>query len=1047
MTSAALQADPTTVLGFVRATRTEHDRTLAQLSRLLGLADASKSDEEAVRNLLSSDRATPDKQLIAAALLHLLSVSPASFEEMPTRAWAFEFLFRELGDLKRFVGLTNKMQTFEQEEVLREMVPRARADVEAALEQLHSLDTLPAAKQAFQRAVGHPPNEFVLKPFAPGFPRTRVSEVFDMVSGICDADPPTFVAAHGRALETIDALSAQATAQGGLAEETYGSMAQRLRSLADKAFFDSDVARPGELAVKAGEKKYPLHRAGEDLEVQLRVENTGLGQALNVRLEIGASAGLDVRVPSVPLGTLQSGAVGAIVDATVSEAGDAALLEGKVTWRNSDDSPGSSSFELTVEAQRPDVPWDELALEAPYDLEPVTEARELVGRREVLSELSAAARGKRMGNTYVTGQKRVGKTSIVKTLASTLEDEPDLQVVYLEGGDYVDPEPSATIAALGEALCEAIAASDPRLNDLTVPTFDRSLTPFGKFLGEARTRIPKLRLLLLLDEFDELPVTLYRPGDVGNALFLTLRAIGGRPYVGIVLVGGEKMEPVVAAQGEALNKFNPQRIDYFDRERHWDDFRELVRAPVRDWGLEVSEEAIVALHGLSAGHPYFTKLVCGTLFKQAVARRDAHLTLSEVERAEASALAQVAPNAFQHFWRDGILESGEKVEEISIRRAQVLLALGEALLHGRPTKQAICEAAAAFALDEQTVLGELRMFVQRGVLVDEGTVMRCKVRLFERWLREYGLRQIRTAFSDIEAVAAFKRREQELQVKPEEITEVLARWGAYRHVHKSVDDVRQWLSQFGDLEAQRAVFPILQGLTFYDGRLLRAKMREAHEVVRRDIRHRVEPRRKRADILVTYLDGPAKSGARCAHLYADENNILAANVVEPSKVQQALTERRDVQALAVFDDFIGTGESAATGLRELAAKAGGLLRRDDFKIVLVAVTGFVEGKAQVEEAGEDLELPLVVHLCDPLDERDRVFSATSRFFPDEASRQAAHALVHATGQRLVKRDPLGHRGGQAAVVFDEGCPNNSLPVLWALARGWTPLFPRWTTRN
>jgi len=55
-------------------------------------------------------------------------------------------------------------------------------------------------------------------------------------------------------------------------------------------------------------------------------------------------------------------------------------------------------------------------------MEPVETAAELAGRKEILDFLLAQASSKSLGSSYISGQKRVGKTSIVKTLKTRLQN-------------------------------------------------------------------------------------------------------------------------------------------------------------------------------------------------------------------------------------------------------------------------------------------------------------------------------------------------------------------------------------------------------------------------------------------------------------------------------------------------------------------------------------------------------------------------------------------------------------------------------------------------
>src|SRR5690606_4940963 len=148
-----------------------------------------------------------------------------------------------------------------------------------------------------------------------------------------------------------------------------------------------------------------------------------------------------------------------------------------------------------------------------------------------------------------------------------------------------------------------------------------------------------------------------------DALFLTIRSISAKAQFGFILVGGEKMESILSCQGDALNKFQAVRVDYFDRNNQWMDYQELVRRPVLQH-IDFTEEAIHELYEQTAGNPYFTVLLCRELYKVMVARRDNHVSGDEVREVVQNALSELRSNSFQHFWEDGIFESGANAERV-----------------------------------------------------------------------------------------------------------------------------------------------------------------------------------------------------------------------------------------------------------------------------------------------------------------------------------------------------------------------------------------------
>ena len=156
------------------------------------------------------------------------------------------------------------------------------------------------------------------------------------------------------------------------------------------------------------------------------------------------------------------------------------------TWSNFDGSSAHESGMFELIGQQANIDWDHLATEEPYKLEPITSEQELVGRTEILSQLVAKARGARVGSACVWGQKRVGKTSIAKTLKTRLSSEPDSHsiVLFVEAGEYVHPEANRTIEQLGTKICRQIANSDLRFQGVQKPSFDGALSPLSDYCDD-----------------------------------------------------------------------------------------------------------------------------------------------------------------------------------------------------------------------------------------------------------------------------------------------------------------------------------------------------------------------------------------------------------------------------------------------------------------------------------------------------------------------------------------------------------------------------------
>lgn len=1001
--------------------------------------------------LFSQSLDRQSRRFTAVCLLRLLARNE-SCEAFRTLRFKALSLFDDLlsEDIYQYLKLERNAQSYQKESKLRHAVQEIENDLAALIQSFHRIENTPSFHHSFMQKLNGRLAKAIIKPFLPKTfdAGVRFSEVFDAVNRYTQETGTWKIDTFETAKEILKRFIGDTEGHGTKYARLYlADVAVRLLHLLQQDFQQSPFSRPATLSLARSEKKYPFHSVGRSFEISLIADNLGPGVAFDTTLRLtDCSENLGVDKPDIFLGSISVGTTIAQVPCTVRMAESMALLSAELTWTNADRTTGTCKVDLELDAQRSDVDWDSLRRQEPYSLEPVTSAPELVGRADILDDLLAKVGGRTVGSCIIYGQKRVGKTSVAKTLGNHLRLSATSQyiVVYLEGGDYVDPDASRTLQRLGAKLCARVRDGDPRLRGLFIPDFSGALSPLTDFLESVAQIAPQLKVLFILDEVDELPSDLYRVSAAGNAFFLTIRAISGKENFGFVLVGGEKMEFILNSQGDALNKFHPIKIDYLDKETHWPDFQDLVRRPLRDWTMEVSNGALEALYEQSAGNPYFTKLICRDLFTLVRDRRDSHITRSEVLDATRMALLRTEINSFIHFWKDGLIDSGDRFEEITVTRKKVLLALGESLrAHGCASVAMILEEAKNVGIAGATVERELRDFVRRQILVEDGETYRCKVPFFQRWLTDKGISQIITTFADVDALLERKRQEEQLYVRPEEIVRLTAGWGAYKGSKITEDRVRAWLNQFGGYANQRLMFRLLETLRFYRTDNVRERMREAFGIVQRGlVRKFEEGRRKRADILVSYLDSIGKSGAYYAKVFADENSIYADNVVEQTRIEKAIGDNEELQGLVFVDDFIGTGETATSCLTNLVREHGKELARRNIRVFFVAICGFQVALSRVERAHSGGPLDLRLHVCDLLDESARCFGERSIAFADAAERERAKDLAFQIGLRLVKTAPLGYGDSEALVVFENSCPNNTLPVLWAEAKDWLPLFKR-----
>jgi len=732
-----------------------------------------------------------------------------------------------------------KFPTYEKENKLKDIVLNLEAEFKDLIDSLNDINLIKIFRKDFTRKLNNQISKAIIWPFSPRqlVENVRLTEIFRSIEQYLEEPGVKKVQIFAETKKIMTDYLDSAQNYGTQYSRNYlGGFAGKILELLEKDFQNNPLSKPAELDIDKSEKKYPFLIKNTKFDLNLVVRNHGAGQAFDVSFKLtGISDNIRLDSSERYLGHLELISITVPIPCEVTSSEKQAVLLGELVWKNFDKSESKKDFLLEFESQSSNIDWDSLAIEEPYCLEPAITEDELVGRTEQLNKLIARSKAKSIGSSYIFGQKRVGKTSIARTLQArlTMLFPSNYLVIYLEGGDYVHQDPAITIENLGIKIFEQIKQSNSRFYELEIPLFNGALAPLSSFLESVIRIVPEYKILFILDEFDELPIEVYKTGPIGDTFFLSLRAISAKTNFGFLLVGGEKMEFIINTQGDKLNKFEALRIDYFENPQS--DFKDLVRKPVAEWNIEISERAIYELYQQTGGNPYFTKQICGELFKLIVNRRDGHITLNEVEEATKITISKLANNSFLHFWKDGIFETGERAEEISMNRRKLFLALAE--ISRRDTKinkEKVIEQAIKYGLDESLVKSELRDFERRQIIVSEDdTFYKYKVPLFGKWLQEKGINEIITTFTDLDAFLLRKKQEEEAYVRSEEIVKLTGDWRDCSYLSRPIteDKVRAWLKQFPENTEQRLMFQILQHLKFYNGDNLRNKMKEAHGII------------------------------------------------------------------------------------------------------------------------------------------------------------------------------------------------------------------------
>jgi len=1020
--------------------------------------------DDASQELFSVELPVDIQSFTAVWLLRALveSRTALAFDNTePQATTLFDRVFEKR--LYKRIGLEPKQQGFQKIQALIEFAQGILQYANDLTGQLPDLRSVPEHRDNCLRHFNRKNGTSQLSSL---FPRTltranntRLKELFEAVeeyTEVVEEDPLVALDKVNRLCERYESDAIDYGSRDAVF--IYGAIARNLKSAVNKHFKKLEAETPSTIEIAAIDKKYPLEQPDTMFTFHVKLTNKGSRPVRDITLdEIITDPQIQLDTRPTHWGTVypRSSEIFGI-DATVLTKCTSANILISLTWANIGGPRISNEMETVLTAQRADVDWDDKASVEPYSLEAVTDEQDLVGRKRELNTLQRLTRQQSIGSAFIFGQKRVGKTSIANAVSKILSSDPNQNwiVIYKGAGDYVATNAETTMKRLGYVLAEDLRKRVLGLSTFQVHDFEDGLAPLSTVVDEALDKTDA-KLLFILDEFDEIPSDLLGRTNMATSFFLPIRQISIKPRCAFFLIGGENMREIMTNQGDRLNKFKPLRVDYFTR-ADWGDFTDLIRRPVDEW-MSISQNALEVLFEWSAGNPYFAKFLAAQVSTAMMDKRQCDV--SEVDMADAveSAAVSIGVNYFAHFWQDGIEVSAKDQDKIQLDRRLILVALAKLFrTHSIVTEASVKDELMATSgpkLGESSFYAILNDFVNRDVLVrQDGGEISPKVPLFKKWLTDRGVSELLPNIREADYLMKALHDEERSRVTDSEILDICDRLGRYKGKDFQATHVRAWLEQFGSGANQRLMYRLLLSMTVYDESTVRAKMKEALQIVTTGLRTKISPRQRvRRDIAVSYLEtSQSKSGPSYCRLFRDQNKMSTDSFMTLEQIRRKVnainigrvaTAGETFQRLVLLDDFAGTGGSLVSGL-ESASEILRLVEKAGIGIVLIVVAGFDSAYDSIVACIESIGVNVSVHFCDQYGDEDRAFSSESKMFLNESERTEARNVAESFGLRLEQKHPLGYGGTEALVAFYESCPNNTLPILWSHNNKWRPLFPR-----
>ncbi len=262
-----------------------------------------------------------------------------------------------------------------------------------------------------------------------------------------------------------------------------------------------------------------------------------------------------------------------------------------------------------------------------------------VGRTDLSKQIAQLLQPRPSPPLLLYGQRRTGKTSLLKNLPRSLADLPFILLFI----DCQGPLASATDdVSFFYGLAWTIKNNEQP--DFTFPPFskdewrDQPASHFEEWLDAVEKLAGNRLLLLALDEFMVLEEAflekrLHRPSLLGTFRHLMQH----RPRCRWLFSGTQTFEEL-AQWATYLINVSVVHISYLsEREAHT-----LMEQPIKEFPLHYSQEAKYHLFSLTRGHPAFVQLMCHQMIQFKNAQRDRqrfHVTIEEVDKIIPQALS------------------------------------------------------------------------------------------------------------------------------------------------------------------------------------------------------------------------------------------------------------------------------------------------------------------------------------------------------------------------------------------------------------------------
>jgi tetratricopeptide (TPR) repeat protein len=275
---------------------------------------------------------------------------------------------------------------------------------------------------------------------------------------------------------------------------------------------------------------------------------------------------------------------------------------------------------------------------------PVGGGSAFIGRADVLQDVLKVLKNPNDNGMVLYGQRRIGKTSVLRELETALPPAGPFSPVYFDLQDKAAHPLDRVLKDITNSILYG-------LNIVSEKSFDGDFEQGFKndVLPYVLSNIPEHNILvLLLDEFDVLDTP--SKDQAASALFPYLRELMGQnnPRLKFIFVIGRRPEDLSNMSLSLFKGMKARHVSLLSRDDTWN----LVRLAEKNGSLKWSDTGAAEIQCLTGGHPFLTQQLCQVIWDNLYDEdpEDPPIVRPEDVKAAVSEALKSARNSLEWLW-------------------------------------------------------------------------------------------------------------------------------------------------------------------------------------------------------------------------------------------------------------------------------------------------------------------------------------------------------------------------------------------------------------